>query len=819
MIKRFGFILALLFVVVMAGCKKTEYKLEGPTTVSIVAGESKELTLSVTPETSIKDVTFTVDKTSIVKATLNQTTLKVEGITAGSATITVTLKEKIHTIDVTVTEPEKAHEEKTILELLQGGKNDEKVIVTGVVYGIAQNGFYLEDSETGKIYVTLKTSKDLNVGDKIKLKAEYGLVGGFPRLKNAEVVETLEPVTDFGKPVIETTIKDLQTLDRTNKVGTYANVFEITGTLIKTLGGAYQLVDEEANNVLFTEISNVELFEGKESNRYAIKVVLHNFNMVSNKWEVSFVGTAEDIVEKPITLEELLPVIQSDIDTIPTHIYGNLPLPTTHPTLPFVSYSFSVETNAYMSIVDGEALFDLEALKASEATDLDIILKVNVATETEQREIDYPITLHAIKEQTLSNLLENGPEVNYSYVIVSGRVLAFSRNQTLSIRSYIVEDPLTKETTTIDFDQVGDYILHTSEDYLKVKVGDDIVVHGQYRNISRESVLNVTKVDVISSNNEVNHDIENAYVLKDEASYEELGLNYEQYLNKLVKIETPYFTYSTSTTPTQTNWVRIYHSEEPQVYDKSVNKRYFAFLIAAQSENLGNDRWMEWFDIPYVSGPAIQTEVSFYAYLLYPSATYLQFVIPSLDEILFSLEDRINNILDIQIPVSIEPGEFVDLNKQEDLVEGGITWSVSLPLIDLTTGEVADVSENTVVTLTATFNDGTKEVTLTRDITILLPKTHQVSEVVANAQDGQTIRAVGHFIGYFSDGTNTGVRGLILKDAVTSDIVFINDSSDLLGAYGQSKINDTELQIGDEVYIKGEFVVNGTPERREFIVN
>lgn len=825
--KRFVFVVFLLLLFVVSGCTKIEYTLDGPATVTLEVGETKNVNLTISPLDQVGDVKVVVDKPTVVRVTLTDQTLKVEALTAGTAKITLTLEDKSLEINVTVNAEaiieEPVYEEKTVLQLLQSGKNNDKVKVTGVVFGVANTGFYLEDSDTGKIYVTLSETADLKVGDKVELQAEYGLVGGYPRLKNAKVVEKLGTATEYGKPVTAKTIQQLLALDRTTKVGTYANVFEVTGTIVKTPAGFYQLVDEEANSVQFTALSNVSLFDGKENSRFKVKVILHDFNLVTNKWEVTFVGTAADIVAKPVTLEELLPNIQADINTLPKHVYGRLNLHTEHPTLPFVTYQYSVDTNAYMSIQDNVATFDIAALKAADAADLPVTLKVTAVQGNETKVINYPITLHAIKERTVTDLLDNSPQVNYSYVVVKGRVLALARNQSLSIRSLIIEDPLTKKTTTVDFfnnNKEGEnYLLNTSTEFKNIKVGDDVVVHAQYRNVSRFSLLNISNIEVVSSGNIVEHDYENAYVLSSAESYEELGGNLDQYLNKLVKFEKPYFAFSTSGVPTQTNWVRIFHNDEVQVYDKSVNKRYFAFLIAAQSENLENDKWTDWFEIPFVAGPAVQANVSIYAYALYVSDTYLAFVIPSLDEILFTLADRVDKLLDAQIPVSIESGETVDLNKHEDLVTGGITWSVDKPLIDLETGLVAEVSETTTVKLTAKFNDGEKDVTLTREISILLPKTHTVSELLTSAENGQVLRASGHFIGYFSDGNKNGVRGLILKDKVTSDVVLINDANDLFGAYGETLINEVAPRVGDELYIRGTFSIAGEPVRKEFIVD
>lgn len=820
-----SFLAVVLLVFGLASCKKKPVaKITAEDNLQVLVGETKEVTVTVEPADKLKDLEFENSDPTIINVTLTDGKVAVKGLKEGTATITLKIAKTKHVITVLVKPKEvvDVYEAKTILEMLESGKNNDKVSVSGTVYAIATNGFYLEDN-TGKIYVNLLESQEVELGDKLTLKGEYGLINNYPRLK-AAVIETKDgKATEFGTNVATKTIAEIALFNRENKIGTYANLFEIVGTIVKDAGNIFKIVDEEGKSLLFSDISNLDVLEGKTGGRYRLTVVLHDYNVPQQSWRVSFVGKAEDLVSAPLTLSELMPLVEEKVnEVLPTKVYGLLELPVEHPTIPSLEYEWSVEANEFLTIVDNEATVNVAKFKLEGATEQEVTLSLKVSTGSQQETLTFTVKLMPIVERTVADLLENTPEVTDSYVIVRGTVLALARNQSLSIRSYIIEDAVTKQIITVDFSNTGSYILNDSDKFKSVKVGDEIVVHGQYRNYTRETLQNVTDIEVLSSDNPVVHDFENAYVLNDEASYNEFGLNYESYINKLVKIENPFLNYSTSSTPTQTNWVIINHSEVgSQVYDKSVNKKRFAFLIEAQSENLDNYDWMSMFDISFHGQDALFNETTIYAYALYVSNTYLAFVIPSIDEIVMTLAERVEVLLEASLPKSVNPGTFIELPELKDYVEEGIVWSSSSEVINVETGYVDDVLENTVVTLTATFMDGTEEVNLTFEVTVLPMVTINVSEIFGFAQNGYKLKVEGQVVGFFSDGNASGVRGLVIKDLVTSDVVYVNDPSDKLGTYANYfDINDDLLEIGDIVEIEGIFTITDVaPIRREFVVN
>ena len=50
---------------------------------------------------------------------------------------------------------EKESDATPIIDVLNQGKNNDNVIVEGVVYGVLTNGFYVADSAQGKIFVIM----------------------------------------------------------------------------------------------------------------------------------------------------------------------------------------------------------------------------------------------------------------------------------------------------------------------------------------------------------------------------------------------------------------------------------------------------------------------------------------------------------------------------------------------------------------------------------------------------------------------------------------------------------------------------------------
>ena len=260
----------------------------------------------------------------------------------------------------------------------------------------------------------------------------------------------------------------------------------------------------------------------------------------------SFIGANEDVVEKPLTLEELRPIILEDFaNRIEKNIHGILELPSAHPNMLSINYEWSVDSTVEnISILDNEVIIDVDHFRTAEAEDQVVELKALVKSGDQELELTYEITLKQIIERSVSELLDDRPAINMSYVTVQGRVVARARNQGLSIRSLFIQDLATKAVVQFDFfpeSEETPYVSYESTQYEEIKLGDDIKVDGQFRQDGRITVNNITKLDIVSTGNPVEHDKENAIVLNDLESYNAFGAGYEENMNKLVKLVNPYF--------------------------------------------------------------------------------------------------------------------------------------------------------------------------------------------------------------------------------------------------------------------------------------
>ena len=136
-----------------------------------------------------------------------------------------------------------------------------------------------------------------------------------------------------------------------------------------------------------------------------------------------------------------------------------------------------------------------------------------------------------------------------------------------------------------------------------------------------------------------------------------------------------------------------------------------------------NERWIDSFDIPLFSNTdSTLQEIEIYAYMFNVSATYIQFIIPSYDEITISIEDKLDIYLAGKIRTNLVVGESIDLVDAKHIIsnETGITWSSSNDAVfSATTGVAGDVDEATTVVLTGTYtNTADETVTLTYSITV-----------------------------------------------------------------------------------------------------
>ncbi len=687
-------------------------------------------------------------------------------------------------------------------------KNNQAVQAEGVVYAVTANGFYLSDSANGHIFVVISDfKKDVAVGDKVQVTGKFGFAKNIIQIKDVTKYEKVSSGNSLLTIASESTIVAVNALASSERAN-YGKVVTLTGTISKDLTNMYALTDEQGNRVFFDSNSNESVLENFNGSRVTLNAVVYKYLLSDYVWTLSFGGSEADVTLAPLSFDFYKGEALNHInEVVAKNIYGAIELPSNHELFTDVKYTWSVDTNEYITISDNVATIIIDSV------DHEVTLKVTISKGEESETVEYAITLKGIVEQTVAEFYANKPQVDDSVVIIKGTIVAFTRNQSLSTRTLILMDPTTKETLPVDFSKTGDYILNTSDEFKALKVGDEVVVTAQYSFNARPTIQCVSKIEVKSSGNTLAHNFEGAVVLNSKESYEALAENAYDYSGQLVKFENPFLNYSTSSTPADTNWVRIGHDDKggDAGYKTEGTVRNWAFLIAAQNENLGSDSWHKNYDIPFINKGGVAFNLEIYAYCLYISDSYLAFIIP--DQSAFGVAPADKVVMDIEsnIPSSIEMGQ-INLLASHEFVTGAISWTSSHPaVIDPATGVVTEVNENTVVTLTATyvFEGETKE--LVFEVSVLAATSLSVSQLIATGIDNVSYKVEGVIVGFASDGNSVESRkGVILLDPTTGEFVLVDGLGILYGKDYPNYVdeNGTTLAVGMKLTVTGVYGLN-----------
>lgn len=691
-------------------------------------------------------------------------------------------------------------------------KNNQSTKVEGVVYGVVKNGFYVSDSNDAGIFVVMGDNWNANVaiGDKVQITGEFSINKTFNQIKNVKSVKKVSSNNAITLTPAELTVDQVNSIDPSQKTGSHGKIVSMVVAVESNFSGSLVLKDDQGKTVLVYDNSNSELstYQGK---RITVKVITHRYDDSAKCWIVSFAGTSADIVETPLTFNDVVAKAREHIESVvPQNIYGALSLPSGHPILSYVKYEWTVSANDYVKIEDSKVIVVLDEV------DHTVTFTVTISNGTESSTIDYQITSKAIVEQDLSTILNNPPLVNMSTISTRGIVVAITRNQSTSLRSFVIQDPNTKETIVVDFTNNDDeFIKNTSDLFKSVKLGDLIKVTGQLDNGERRSIENVSGLEVKSSGNPVVHDVENAYVLSDQASYENLGNNYRDYVGQLIKVVNPYLNYSTSSTPSDTNWVRFGYDTTSgnSGFGVKGDSHIFAFLIAAQNESLGSDSWHTNYAIPFINDPngAKQFFVTYYIYFVYyEGSTYMQFIIPSTECIEVVGAEKINLELSEAVPAYIDSAISSSLElPTEHNIAGAITWESSNETVLSSTGVVGTVSEATVVTLTAKYTFAGEEQSISFTLTVLPQEAQTVTEVLGYEEE-LYVKVNGIVVSYVSDGNTVESRnGVLVLDRETGKTVLLTNLTAFGGTMGNYVDQEgASIEVGDEIVAIGKYALD-----------
>ncbi len=699
----------------------------------------------------------------------------------------------------------------TIDNVIKTYKNSTPMKVQGVVYAVA-NSLYIADSQTGNIRVNIPDtdSTTYKVGDKVEVIGEFGKSSSQKNIKNVQSITVLSSDNACPHVATATTIKEVRTGSAFDLV---CDLVTLVGTIAEETEGQYTIVDEYGNSFLFSEDSNLAALDAKVGARVTANVLLANYNASGNSWTILYVGTEEELVATPLSLEEVQAYVSEDLEgAVPSEVWGSLSLVSGHSSISTIEYQWSVSESEVITIQNNKASIVLSN------TDAQVTLTCKVVCGEISYELTYPLTLKAVTEMDLSELVNNAPTVDKRIVITKGVVVSHARMQTLTsstaARSVIIKDLETNETMRIDFGTSKSYVNVESEAYLDLEVGDVITITGRYRTVEAASprIDQISELVVAEEKIENPLDLSSAVVLETPEQYEEFFREQDKIYNKLVKFVNPYVSYSVSAESklNETSWIRVGGSANT-VNNSAYLGRNAAFLIAAGNENLGGDAWHTLPSIPYVneSETPVQIGVEIYAFIYSTSDSYITLICPSAEYFIATPELEVEMDLVNSLPQSAEDGNVLSLLVAHTATANGITWSSSNPeLINPETGLVGEASENTEVVLTATYNvngvDYAKEYT----VTVLKSLPVSVSTVLANAVDGTQVKVTGVVIGHGNDGNTKPERySILVMDSETQEIIQVNNLTDgKFGAYTDA--NGTTIKVGDVVIVKGTYLVD-----------
>ena len=201
-----------------------------------------------------------------------------------------------------------------------------------------------------------------------------------------------------------------------------------------------------------------------------------------------------------------------------------------------------------------------------------------------------------------------------------------------------------------------------------------------------------------------------------------------------------------------------------------------------------------------------------YGVITHMTSTYYQMAIVNIEN--WDVQPEVKYVQEAVVaglPTSTEVGDIKFQLPKEMYLTGAITWESSHELINLTTGVIGNVTENTEVTLTGSFTYAGEIVTVDHIITVLAPAVAEpmtVTELVASSTDLVAVRVKGVVIGFSSDGNSKEERkGLIVMDNATGKTVLLNN---IAGATypTYTDINGSVIKVGDELIVEGDYYVS-----------
>lgn len=494
-----------------------------------------------------------------------------------------------------------------INQILTTGTRNSTYEFTGVVFGVASNGFYVNDT-FGSIFVQSSTS--VAVGDQVQVTGTYVLTSSVfktPLIKATDVA-----VEDNSQPTLAPT-NEYDLMDVKAFTVAYKNYYQYLTVLgyVEPDNGGYILswILGSSAKVKITADSTkyVSSLEGKQ---VQANIVLTGYTF--GMWEATIL-TADSVSQYIADIDDVKQSIFSQEHTRLNgkDIYFYLALPTSYVLAQSVEYQWEVESGNEIEIIDN-VLYVRPPLYSTP------YVKLTITSGGESASTVIPVRLAAGKQASFDEV----KEYNSRYRI-TGTVLTVTVDQEQRRYSVVLMDENSKMIQVAVQNAYG---------YENIKKGDNISVAGFWRYdkwgigyFDAEAYMTNKSAPDDYTTNLSNLNVVTLETLQD---YQDFLVNWQQKTTDItiVKIINPYLIYSGTTIY---NYVRFGpDSTAGSVYSATDGtttfSRVFCFQINALDQECPNLRQL--LDIPLLNaGVAVQNQLVVYAIPLYGGETTLQF--------------------------------------------------------------------------------------------------------------------------------------------------------------------------------------------------
>jgi len=494
-------------------------------------------------------------------------------------------------------------------QILTGGKQNFPYVFSGVVFGVASNGFYVNDT-FGSIFVQSSTS--VAVGDQVQVTGTYVLTSSVfktPLIKATDVA-----VEDNSQPTLAPTKCDLTDVKAFTVA--YKNYYQYLTVIgyVEPDNGGYVLswIKGSSAKVKIAADSTkyVSSLEGKQV-QATIVLTGYTFSM----WEARIL-TADSVSQYIADIDDVKQSIFSqEQERLSRQIYFYLELPTSYPLAQSVEYRWEVARGSEIEIVDN-VLYVRPPLYDTPYVEL------TITSNGESASLQIPVSIAPGPQATF----EEAKQCNTCRI--TGTVLTVTVDQEQRRHSVVLLD---QNNNMIQ-------VAVQNDGYENIKKGDNISVAGfwgydkwsiGYFNANAYMTNKSAPDDYTTNLSNLN-----VVTLETLQDYQDFLVNWQQKTTDItiVKIVNPYLIYSGTTIY---NYVRFGPDESAgSLYsveaDSKTYSRVFCFQINALDKECPNLRQL--LDIPLLdAGVAVQNQLVVYAIPLYGGETTLQFSIIDAD--------------------------------------------------------------------------------------------------------------------------------------------------------------------------------------------